>query len=116
MQHDEIRILNWDKASMDRQLDAGQILADNVKQCTEILGQINPQGKIYVWSDMFDPTHNAHDNYYLVRGNLAGSWEGLDPKVIIVNWNEGKAAESLKFFAQRRSPHDHCRLLRCAGG
>ncbi len=101
MQHDEIRIMNWDKASMDRQLDAGQILADNVKQCTKILQEVHPKGKIYVWSDMFDPFHNAHDNYYLVRGNLANSWEGLDPKVIIVNWNEGRAAKSLKFFADR---------------
>jgi hypothetical protein len=101
MQHDEIRIMNWDKASMDRELDAGQILADNVEQCTKILREVHPKGDIYVWSDMFDPFHNAHDKYYLVRGNLANSWEGLDRKVIIVNWNEGKAAKSLKFFADR---------------
>ncbi len=101
MQHDEIRIMNWDQASMDRKLDAGQILADNIKQCTKILQKVNPAGNIYVWSDMFDPFHNAHDKYYLVRGNLANSWDGLDPKVIILNWNGGKAAESLKFFADR---------------
>jgi len=32
---------------------------------------------------------------------LAKSWEGLDPEVIIANWNSGKAAESLRFFADQ---------------
>ena len=80
----------------------------------KFLRQVNPQGQVYVWSDMFDPFHNAHDKYYLVRGNLANSWEGLDRNIVIVDWNEGKAAESLKFFAER-PPHNHRRLLRCAG-
>ena len=39
MQHDEIRIMNWDQASQDRNLDAGQILADNVKQCASSCGR-----------------------------------------------------------------------------
>ena len=101
MQHDEIRILNWDQASLDRKLDAGPLLADNVRECTKILKRLNPGGKTYIWSDMFDPFHNAHDKYYLVRGNLAKSWEGLDRDTIIVDWNGDKAADSLKFFADR---------------
>ena len=40
---------------------------------------------------MFDPHHNAVDNYYLVNGSLKGSWEGLSRDVIIANWNGGKA-------------------------
>ena len=50
---------------------------------------------------MFDPNHNAHNNYYLVRGDLTGSWEGLDKDVIIVPWYFGKRQASLKFFADR---------------
>ncbi len=50
---------------------------------------------------MFDPHHNAVDNYYLVNGSLKGSWDGLSRDVIIANWNSGKASESLKFFAGR---------------
>ena len=65
------------------------------------LRDVNPGGRIFVWSDMFDPNHNAHDDYYLVRGTLAGSWEGLDKDVNIVPWYFGKRAESLKFFADR---------------
>jgi hypothetical protein len=41
------------------------------------------------------------DNYYLVNGDLAKSWEGLDKSVIIMNWNFGFRTESLKFFAER---------------
>jgi hypothetical protein len=50
---------------------------------------------------MFDPSHNAHADYYLCGSTLGGSWEGLDRSVRIANWNSGHAAESLKFFADR---------------
>ncbi len=99
MSHDEIRVLNWCEACQRRHLDAGALLADNVRTCLQILREINPGGKIYVWSDMFDPHHNAHKDYYLVRGDLTGAWEALDPAVVIVNWNFGKRNESLKWFA-----------------
>jgi len=101
MSHDEIRVLNWCDACQRRHLDAGAILADNVKTCIRILREVNPDGQIYVWSDIFDPHHNAHKDYYLVRGDLSGSWEGLDKDVVIVNWNFDKRDESLKWFAGR---------------
>jgi hypothetical protein len=101
MSHDEIRVLNWCAACQKRNLDAGAILADNVNTCIRLLREVNPGGTIYVWSDMFDPNHNAHKNYYLVRGDLAGSWEGLDKDVIIVPWYFEKRKQSLQFFANR---------------
>lgn len=101
MSHDEIRVFNWCGACQRRGLDAGALLADNARTCVGILREVNPGGRIYVWSDMFDPHHNAHDNYYLVRGNLAGAWEGLDRDVIIVPWYFEKRTESLKWFADR---------------
>jgi len=101
MSHDEIRVLNWCDTCQRRHLDAGALLADNVKTCIQILRGINPGGTIYVWSDMFDPRHNAHKDYYLVRGDLTGSWDGLLKEVVIVNWNFDKRNESLKWFADR---------------
>ncbi len=101
MQHDEIRLFNWDAASDRRGLDAGGALAANVRACSKILRDLDPDAQIYVWSDMFDPHHNAVPHYYLVRGSLVGSWEGLDPSVTIANWNFGHRDESLKFFAAR---------------
>ena len=102
MSHDEIRILNHCGACEARHLTPGQILAENVKQCAAILREVNPGGKIYVWNDMFDPNHNAKEkNYYLVKGSLLNSWDGLDKDVIILPWYFEKRAESLKFFADR---------------
>lgn len=102
MSHDEVRVLNWCAACERRGLDAGEILADNVRECIRILRDTaGPTVRIYVWSDMFDPHHNAHKDYYLVRGDLAGSWEGLDKDVIIVPWHFSKREESLRWFAGR---------------
>ncbi len=101
MSHDEIRVMNWDAACRRRNLDAGKILAENARACVGILKEVNPGGEIYVWNDMFDPHHNAHKDYYLVRGDLSGSWEGLDKDVIIAAWYFEKRKETLEFFGGR---------------
>ena len=99
MSHDEIRVFNWCPACQARGMDAGSMLADNVSTCAAILRQVNPGGRIYVWSDMFDPNHNAHANYYLARGNFTNSWSGLDSDIIVVPWYYNQRAASLQFFA-----------------
>jgi hypothetical protein len=101
MSHDEIRVANWCRACQDRKLTPGQLLAENARQCTAILKSLSPRARVVVWSDMFDPEHNAVDSYYLVNGTLKGSWEGLSKNVIVANWNGGKARKSLSFFAGR---------------
>ncbi len=100
MSHDEIRALGWDESCLKRKLTPGKILADNARRCVELL----KGSKVCVWSDMFDPFHNAVNNYYLVNGDLTGSWEGLDPSVNIVNWNFGHRDQSLRFFADKGHP------------
>jgi len=86
MQHDEFRTCNWDEACQHRHLTPGQMLAENVKQCTDL---VRPS-RAAVWNDMFDPFHNAVKGpYYLVNGPWTGSWEGLDKSVLILNWNYG---------------------------
>lgn len=81
--------------------DAGTLLAEHVQRCTALIREVAPQTRILTWNDMFDPQHNAHGDYYHVAGNWAGSWQGLAPDVEIINWNGGKARESLGFFAKR---------------
>jgi len=99
--HDEIRIGGWCKACEDRKLTPGQMLAENARQCDQIQQELLPGSTPYVWSDMFDPAHNAVDNYYLTHGTLAGAWEGIPKNAVIVNWNSGQQLKSLSFFAQR---------------
>lgn len=107
MSHDEIRLQGWDESCSRRKLTPGQILADNVKKCTDIIRQEAPGKTIYVWSDMFDPHHNAAKtgSYYLVKGEgpWYGSWEGLDKDVVVCNWHghaQGRV-DSLRHFADR---------------
>ena len=97
MMHDEIRALNWDESCRRRGRTAGEVLAAHLRDCTRLL----EGDTVCVWGDMFDPTQNAHRDYYLVGGDLAGSWEGLSRDVIVVNWNFGRRDESLRFFADR---------------
>jgi len=99
MEHDEIRVANWDQACQSRGLTPGQMLADNVRRCRQIIKDVRPDAEIWVWSDMFDPMHNAHDNYYLVNGTWAGSWEGLASDIGIVNWYGELKGSNCKFFA-----------------
>jgi hypothetical protein len=101
MEHDEIRVLGWDDACQKTALDSGALLAANIRNCIQIMKNVNPNATLYVWSDMFDPNHNAHAHYYLVKGNLAGSWEGLTPEVVIANWNTEHVDKSLRWFANR---------------
>jgi len=102
MSHDEIRVANWCKTCQDKKQTPGAILADNVRQCVRIIEEASPKAEIVVWSDMFDPNHNAVPGpYYLVNGPLTGSWDGLPKRVHLANWNGGKAQKSLKFFAER---------------
>jgi hypothetical protein len=101
MGYDELRIANWCETCLAQKKTPGQLLADSARKSTQIVRQVSPQARIYTWNDMFDPFHNAHDNYYLVNGTFAGSWEGLPPDVGIVNWYFEPRKKNLPFFADR---------------
>lgn len=98
MSHDEWRVVGWDDSCRQSGKSPGQIAADNLQFCTGLLRHNAPGGRILVWSDMFDPFHNAKKEYYLVNGSLEGSWLGLSKGVEIMNWNFEHRDESLAFF------------------
>lgn len=98
--HDEIRVAGWCK-SCQADGPPGRALAANVRRCAAIVRKLDPKARLVVWSDMFDPQHNAVKKYYLVNGTLEGSWEGLPKDMIVANWNGHRTAASLKFFAER---------------
>lgn len=98
MMFDEIRAGGADSACRATRLSPGAILARAARRCAAML----PEDTLYVWGDMFDPAQNAVKDYGLVQGDLAGSWEGLEPRVGIFNWNSPKARQSLKWFAGQK--------------
>jgi hypothetical protein len=101
MRHDEVRVVNWCELCQSAHRTPGQLLAANVRRCVKIIQKVNPDARIVVWSDMFDPFHNAKDKYYFANGTLKGSWEGLPSSVTVCNWNGNKPRDSLKWFADR---------------
>ena len=99
MEHDELRTINQCALCQSRHLTPGELLADNIHKAAAIIRTARPDAGIWVWNDMFDPQHNAVDNFYLVNGSLKGSWKGLDKDVGIVNWNGGLMGKNCQFFA-----------------
>jgi len=99
MSHDELRVMNQCALCQSKRLTPGQLLAWNIRAAAAIIRKIRPDAEIWVWSDMFDPMHNAVDHYYAVNGSLAGSWKGLDKDIGIVNWHGGLKGRNCPFFA-----------------
>ena len=98
MYHDEIRSIKRCPFCIKLKKTPGELLAEHVNECYKILRELSPDKTIYVWSDMFDPYHNAHDDYYLVNGSLDGSWKGVPKDVVIVKWG-GISGEGARHFA-----------------
>jgi len=76
-----------------------QLLGECLTKQFEILREANPKADVWVWSDMLDPHHNAHGNYYLVDGDYNGSWRYVPKEMGIVAWYYQRRAQSLPFFA-----------------
>ena len=107
LSHDEIRMTGWDESCERSGKNPAQLLADNVRKCTNMVKNEDPGKRIFAWSDMFDPNHNAAKDgfYYLLKGKgpWSGSWLGLAQDVTVFNWNSdpSKRVASLQFFANR---------------
>jgi hypothetical protein len=101
MNYDEIRIGGWENPS----IKPGKLLANHIRRACALVRKHAPHARLYTWSDMFCPGHNAYPfgakgYYYLVNGNWDGSWEGLPGDVIILNWYDPDG-RNIKFFADR---------------
>lgn len=99
MIHDEMRVMNQCALCQSMKMTPGELLAWNVRKAAQIIRDVRPDAEVWVWSDMFDPMHNAVDHYYAVNGSLAGSWGGLDKGIGIVNWHGGLQGKNCRFFA-----------------
>ena len=99
MSHDELRVMNQCALCLSKKMTPGELLAWNVRQAAQIIRGTRPDAGIWVWSDMFDPLHNAVDHFFAVNGSLKGSWKGLDKDVGIVNWYGSLQGENCQFFA-----------------
>jgi hypothetical protein len=118
LSYDEMRHMNLCALCQSKHLTSGQLLAQNVQATWQTVESLDPGAKVYVWSDMFDPFHNAAPNYYDenwdVEGDVSGSWAGLEPAMIVMNWNLGSLTKSLSWFSgtsDPRQPHGFQQII-----
>lgn len=78
-----------------------QILGDTVTRQHAMIRAANPQAQVYVWSDTFDPNHNAVAKYYLIDGSFEGTWDYIPKDLIIGCWNMDERDQCLGFFSKR---------------
>jgi hypothetical protein len=97
---DEVRVGGFCEACQRRHLSMAQILGDCVKRQYDMIRVANPQAEVYVWSDMFDPNHNALEKYYLVNGSFDGTWKYIPKDLVMACWYYEKRDLSLGFFSK----------------
>jgi hypothetical protein len=96
----EIRTANWDKDCQERHMTPAQLLGDSIRRRIASIRKFNATARIYAWSDMFDPWHNARDHYYLCNGSWVGAWYDVPKEVVVLHWNYDRfEGQSPRFFA-----------------
>lgn len=98
---DEVRAGGSCEACRGRNM--GELLGECITRQAEMLRRYNPGARIAIWSDMLDPHHNAHGDYYLVEGDFTGSWEHVPDDLVIAVWGGAPREDSLRFFSDRGS-------------
>ena len=96
---DEVRAGGTCEACKARKVDMAQILGDCITRQCELIRRASPGAEVFCWSDMLDPHHNAHGNYYMVEGDFSGSWQYVPKDLRIVCWYYQKRKESLAHFS-----------------
>jgi hypothetical protein len=94
---DEVRMGGTCRACQGK--DMAKLLGECITRQAQTLRKYIPGVQVYVWSDMLDPNHNAHGNYYLVQGDYTGSWKYVPKDLVIAIWGGAPRAKSLQFFS-----------------
>ena len=97
---DEVRLMGHCEACKRQHKGVAQILGETVAAQFRMIREANPTAEVFVWSDMFDPNHNARDKYYLVDGDFTGSWNYLPKEMRIAAWYYEKRRPSLDHFSK----------------
>ena len=96
---DEVRAFNRDESCQHRKMAAAEILGDTTRWLYDEVRAVNPEAELVIWSDMFDPHHNAVPKYFLVEGSLENTWTYLPKDIGIVCWYFEMRRPSLDFFS-----------------
>lgn len=96
---DEIRMGGTCRACQGQNL--GELVGRCISRQAQIIRKYSPGAQIYAWSDMLDPNHNAHGDYYLADGDFSGSWKHVPKDLVMAVWGGEPREKSLRFFAEQ---------------
>ena len=97
---DEERMGGTCEACRRRHMTMAAMMGDSATRLFDMARAASPGAEVFIWSDMFDPNHNAVANYYLVDGDYTGSWKYLPKDIQIACWNYDTRDKSLPFFSE----------------
>ena len=108
LDYSEIRTGGWEPDQVANYSTTGEVLAAHVTEMVTRVNSLTGNKPLHIWSDTFDPYHNAFEHHYHVNNTLEGSWLGVPMSVGIMNWtgirHDGfkleRARNSLQFFAE----------------
>lgn len=101
---DEVRVGGFCEACRNRRLPMARILGECLTRQYRMIRAANPQAEVYVWSDMFDPNHNARQKYFLIDGSFDGTWNYIPKDIVMACWYYEKRDLSLAFFSKLGHP------------
>jgi len=100
---DELRMAGTCETCKKRGLSVVEMLGDCIRKQEEIIRSFEPEAEIFIWSDMFDPNHNANNRqgnyYYFADETFENSWKYIPKDVVIVCWYHEVRDASLKHFS-----------------
>jgi len=96
----DVRSLGWDPACEGTGKNGGEMLGGLIRDEEAMAKSFDPSIQIATYGDMFNPSQNSLDQYYLMKSGTTGSLRSVPKDVIIVNGDFAHASQSLTFFAQ----------------
>ncbi len=101
---DELRLAGTCQTCQAQGLSLSEMLGRCIHKQVNIIREFNPDAEMFIWSDMFDPNHNAGDRrgkgyYYLNYELFENSWEYIPKDLVIVCWYTDVRDKSLAHFA-----------------
>ncbi|KKM14943.1 hypothetical protein LCGC14_1701050, partial [marine sediment metagenome] len=98
---DEIRNGGGCLSCQKRGISMAEILGDCITRQRAVFKAVDPKIEVMIWSDMLDPAHNAHSNYYGAVGDFTGSWKHVPRDLTIMCWYHKIRDKSLGFFSKQ---------------
>ena len=98
---DEVRNGNTCPKCRARQTDMAHVFGDAIVRMHGIIKSVRPDATVYAWSDMFDPAHNCHDDYFACRGTFAGVCDLIPKDIVMSCWHRKICRESVAYFTAK---------------